>query len=276
MFLVFILCYNILMDKFYSTKEYRLLQSKIMKENWEKGVFDFKFKKQKRKCKRVGCGNIFEVIPSDKKIYCSQTCSAIVNNAKRGPMLTEQKIKISKALIGKKYSDRIGKILVPRVKIICANHKCKKEFLAERWMKRIFCSNKCHMAVIGGKPTSPKASRGKAGIRKDISDKIYFHSRWEANYARLQNYLGVKWEYEPKIFDLGTQNYTPDFYLPEKDLYIEIKNFLWKYSVVRDRKFRKLYPKIRLKMILKEDYLKLEKKYSHLIKGWEYKNSKFI
>jgi hypothetical protein len=87
--------------------------------------------------------------------------------------------------------------------------------------------------------------------------------------------LGIKWEYEPRIFDLESQNYTPDFYLPEIDTYVEIKNFLWKYSKIRDRKFRKLYPNIKLKMILKEDYLKLENKYSHLIKNWEYKNSPF-
>ncbi len=128
---------------------------------------------------------------------------------------------------------------------------------------------------MGGKPTSAKASRGKAGIRKDISETIYFHSRWEANYARMLNYLGVKWEYEPKTFDLGMQNYTPDFYLPETDEYIEVKNFLWKYSKIRDEKFRKLYPGIKLKMILKEDYLKLQEKYAKLIKDWEYNNSPF-
>ena len=131
------------------------------------------------------------------------------------------------------------------------------------------------MIITGGRPTSPKASRGKAGIRKDISETIYFHSRWEANFARLQNYLGIKWIYEPKTFDLGTQNYTPDFYLPEKNLYIEVKNFLWKYSKVRDEKFRKLYPNIKLKMILKPDYLKLQNKYATLIENWEYNNSPF-
>jgi len=91
----------------------------------------------------------------------------------------------------------------------------------------------------------------------------------------LLNYLKIKWQYEPKIFDLGSQNYTPDFYLPKFDTYIEVKNFLWKYSKIRDQKFRKLYPNIKLLLLLKEDYLKLENKYSNLIKNWEYKNSPF-
>lgn len=131
------------------------------------------------------------------------------------------------------------------------------------------------MAVIGGKPTSPRASRGKAGIRRDIDPEIYFYSRWEANMARLYTYLNVKWIYAPATFDIGGQKYTPDFYLPEKEVYIEVKNFWWKYSKMRDEKFRKRYPNIPLEVILKEEYLKLEKQYAYLIPKWEYKNSRF-
>ncbi len=258
----------------YHKKEYRKKQSAITKANWKKGVFDFTRKREKRICGRNGCGRKFEAIYSDPKIYCSQSCSAIVNNAKRGPMSAEQKIRIGKALRGRK-NPRAGEIIVPRVEIICANTKCKKVFLVERWKKRKYCSNQCTMAVVGGKPTSPRASRGKAGIRKDISKTIYFYSRWEANFARLQNYLGVKWEYEPKTFDLGSQNYTPDFYLPKSNTYIEVKNFLWKYSKIRDEKFRKLFPDIKLQLLLKEDYQKLENKYSELIPNWEFRNSPF-
>jgi hypothetical protein len=131
------------------------------------------------------------------------------------------------------------------------------------------------MKVIGGRPTSPKASRGKVGIRKDIDNNIYFYSRWEANMTRLFNFLCIKWIHQPRMFDLGSQNYTPDFYLPDYDLYIEVKNFLGKYSKIRDRKFRKLYPNINLILLLKKDYLELEEEYSYLIKNWEYKNSPF-
>jgi len=241
----------------------------------KKGLFDVIRKREKRVCKRGGCGNIFETKPSDLKVYCSQSCSGKVNNIGRGPLSKEIKLKISKALIGTK-SPYKGVLKVPRVEVICANPKCRKLFVAIEWTHRKYCSNKCTMAVVGGKPTSPKASRGKAGIRKDISDKIYFYSRWEANFARLLNYLKIKWQYQPKTFDLKTQNYTPDFYLPDVGNFIEIKNFLWKYSRIRDDKFRKIYPKVKLQLILKDDYLKLEKTYSNLIKNWEYKNSPFI
>jgi len=261
-------------NDFYNTREYKEKQSKITKRNWKKGIFDFRYKREKRICARKKCRKVFEVIPSNSKIYCSQSCAALVNNAKRGPMPRTQKIKIARALIGRK-SPYAGIIRIPRVEVICANPKCEKVFFIERWMKKKFCSNKCAMAVIGGKPTSPRAARGKAGIRKDISKIIYFYSRWEANFARLLNYLDIKWRYQPKTFDLITQNYTPDFYLPKYNTYVEIKNFLWKYSKIRDEKFRELYPKINLVLLLSEDYLKLQGEYSSLIKNWEYKNSPF-
>jgi len=259
---------------FYNSKEYRAKQSAITKENWKKGIFNFHYKREKRKCARKGCGKIFEVIPSNPKIYCCQSCAGKVNNIGRGPLSEETKLKIAKSLTGRK-NPHGGIIRIPRVKIICANPNCKKMFFVERWMKRKFCSNKCAIKTIGGRPTSPKAARGKAGIRKDISKTIYFYSRWEANIARLFNYLGIKWIYQPKTFDLGSQNYTPDFYLPDYNIYIEVKNFLWKYSKIRDRKFRKLYPDMNLILLLKKDYLELEKKYSRLIENWEYKNSPF-
>lgn len=260
---------------FYNNQEYKEKQSTITKENWKKGIFNFHFRREKRSCNRKGCNNIFETIPSDSRIYCSRSCSGKVNNINRGPLPEEVKLKIAAKLKGRK-NPHAGIIKIPRIEILCANPKCGKLFLIERWMKRKFCSNDCAMAVIGGKPTSPKAARGKAGIRKDISAIIYFYSRWEANIARLFNYLGVKWLYQPKTFDLGSQNYTPDFYLPNYNTYIEVKNFLWRYSKIRDRKFRKVYPNIKLILLLKKNYLKLEKKYSHLIKNWEYKNSPFL
>ncbi|OGD25818.1 hypothetical protein A2819_02140 [Candidatus Azambacteria bacterium RIFCSPHIGHO2_01_FULL_40_24] len=256
---------------FYNDTEYKERQSVIMKENWRKGLFDSIRKREKRTCK--GCGKIFEVIPSDPKIYCGHKCSAIVANFGR-IQSADTKLKIGKALLGTKSLYK-GIVKTPRVEVVCGNPKCKRVFIAEKFRNRKYCSNQCTMAVVGGNPTSPKASRGKAGIRKDISDKIYFYSRWEANYARLQNYLGIKWEYELKTFDLGSQNYTPDFYLPRTNTYIEVKNFLWKYSKIRDQKFRKLYPNIKLHLLLKDDYLKLENKYSKLIPNWEFKNSPF-
>ncbi len=93
--------------------------------------------------------------------------------------------------------------------------------------------------------------------------------------ARLYTYVGVKWEYTPKSFDIGEQMYTPDFYLPETDTYVEIKNFWGEYSRIRDEKFRASHPTVRLEVILKGKYLELEQAYARHIPYWEYKNSVF-
>lgn len=51
-----------------------------------------------------------------------------------------------------------------------------------------------------------------------------FRSRLEARWAVFFETLGVRWEYESQGFELsdGTR-YLPDFYLPDRGLYVEIK-----------------------------------------------------
>ncbi|MDA1337170.1 MAG: hypothetical protein O3C23_00130 [bacterium] len=187
-------------------------------------------------------------------------------------MTEEVKQKIAASLAGRTYPARKKNFIEKR----CENQECMKTFSVWPYQaKRKFCSNQCAMTVIGGQPTSPRASRGKAGIRRDIDPTIYFYSRWEANMARLYTYLGIAWLYAPTSFDIGGQIYTPDFYLPGFEKYIEVKNFWWKYSKERDEKFRKLYPHIKLDVILKPEYLALEKRYAKLIPVWEYRNTPF-
>ena len=64
---------------------------------------------------------------------------------------------------------------------------------------------KGHVAANGG--VNPERSRGtwKAGWREIAGRRIYFRSRWEANYARYLQWLKdrgeiVDWEYEPETF----------------------------------------------------------------------------
>ncbi|OHB19471.1 MAG: hypothetical protein A2666_04900 [Parcubacteria group bacterium RIFCSPHIGHO2_01_FULL_47_10b] len=129
------------------------------------------------------------------------------------------------------------------------------------------------MAVIGGKATSPKAARGVSGIRKDIDDETCFYSRWEANIARVFNFERIAWVHQPQRFSLGSHTYTPDFFLPDRGVYVEVKNYWNAYSLERDTKFRALYPNIPLRVISKKEYMKLQSLYAKDIKNWEYINS---
>ncbi len=258
---------------FYDSLSYRATQASLTKRNQDKGIYRHLIKRTSRLCARQGCGETFTSIVTDPKQYCSRSCAAKVNNSKR-IWSEEVKKKIALSMFGKPHPLK-GILKVPRHKAFCANPNCGKEFAYERHRTRKFCSNSCLIQVIGHQTTSPKASRGKAGIRPDISSSIYFYSRWEANIARLYTFLRIQWVYAPTSFDIGNQVYTPDFYLPETDTYVEVKNFMGEYSKKRDFKFRQKYPHLRLEMILKEAYLELEKNYSSQIAFWEYKNSKF-
>jgi hypothetical protein len=53
----------------------------------------------------------------------------------------------------------------------------------------------------------------------------------ELECAKILDYYGVRWQYEPRTFVLETaadgrviEAFTPDFYLPEQDCWIEVKH----------------------------------------------------
>ena len=70
------------------------------------------------------------------------------------------------------------------------------------------------------------------------------------------------------IFEAGdgnvVQRFTPDFYLPAYDMYIEITTLNQKLVTKKNRKVRRLrerYPEIRCKVFYQRDYLSLVTKY---------------
>ena len=98
-----------------------------------------------------------------------------------------------------------------------------------------------------------------------------FANRSELECAKILDYYGVPWEYEPHTFVLErdaegrvVEAFTPDFHLPEQDLYLEIT--MMKQSLVtrknrKLRKFRELYPSIRIKLFYKRDVERLAQRY---------------
>ncbi len=257
---------------FYHTAEYRSKLSELSKKAWARGVFDHLLAKiEERRCERTECTNFFSVKRYSANRFCSQRCAAICHNIIRGPrsLLTRQKIAHTLRTRAQIVpSAQKGKIIVPRLVRNCLT--CNKQFETLKSQNHKYCSVFCSIRDIGSRITSPKAAKGKSGIRKDISPTICFYSRWEANFARILNMMDIQWEFQPRRFDLLTQKYTPDFYLPEYDLFIEIKNFLSEFSRNRDERFRKLYPDIKLHLLLKDEYLELQKEFAPMIDEWEY------
>ncbi len=103
------------------------------------------------------------------------------------------------------------------------------------------------------------------------SDATPFAHASERQFARLLDFYQIDWEYEPRSFDLEhdrdgnvIQQFTPDFYLPAYDLYIEITTMNQKLVTRKNRKVRRLkelYPEINCKIFYQRDYLSLVTKY---------------
>lgn len=255
---------------FYDSEEYREKQRRITKANAERGVYAHLKKREIRTCVLDGCSNVFEVVQTEKKRFCGRKCAR--QGAAPRPQTAVTREKISRALQGRAVGGnrRKGQIYIPRKPRQCESPWCINLFTSERWSKKRFCSASC----AAKRPTSPKASRGKSGIRPDISNTLNFHSTWEANVARMYTHLGIEWRYEPKTFDIGGHTYTPDFYLPKYDEYLEVKNFWSDYSAERDKKFRATHPKIYLRVLLRDEYFALQKLYGQAIPNWEFSGRK--
>ena len=128
-----------------------------------------------------------------------------------------------------------------------------------------------------------REEHGKKGRDEDLSaqalrheeplksDTVDFAHASERQFAQLLDFYQIAWEYEPRSFDLEVdkdgnplQRFTPDFYLPAYDLYIEITTLNQKLVTKKNRKVRRLrelYPHVKCKIFYQRDYLSLVTKY---------------
>jgi hypothetical protein len=99
------------------------------------------------------------------------------------------------------------------------------------------------------------------------SEPPRFVSPAELECAKVLDYYGIAWEYEPRTFVLEKDEagrvleaFTPDFYLSEQDLYVEITAMKQSLVTRKNRKVRKLrerYPGIRIKLFYRRDLERL-------------------
>jgi hypoxanthine phosphoribosyltransferase len=107
-----------------------------------------------------------------------------------------------------------------------------------------------------------------------VTSEARFAHASEAELARILDYYGVAWQYEPRTFPIQwnpdgkvVESFSPDFYLPELELYIELTTL--KQSLVRRknrklRRLRELYPDIRVKLFYGKDFRALMLKYGRV------------
>ena len=94
----------------------------------------------------------------------------------------------------------------------------------------------------------------------------------EYELARILDFYGIDWQYEPRSFPLRwerghvTEAFTPDFYLPDLNLYVELTTLKSSLTAEKNRKMRllkEIYPEVNVIMLKKRDYLRLLAKYGY-------------
>jgi hypothetical protein len=98
-----------------------------------------------------------------------------------------------------------------------------------------------------------------------------FQNEAERECAKVLDFYGVPWEYEPHTFVLEedadgrtTLAFTPDFFLPEQNLYLEITVMKQRLVTRKNRKLRRLrerYPDVNVKLFYKRDIERLAQRY---------------
>ncbi len=105
---------------------------------------------------------------------------------------------------------------------------------------------------------------------KPFRDPSCFANESEVEFARLLDFYNIEWVYEPRSFVLNkegnriTEMFSPDFYLPELDLYVELTTLKQSLITQKNRKIRRLkelYPDINITLMNKNKYDTLLAKY---------------
>ena len=96
----------------------------------------------------------------------------------------------------------------------------------------------------------------------------------EAEMARILDFYRIRWEYEPHTFPIlwnldgdVTESFSPDFWLPDLDLYLEMTTLRQKLVRKKNRKLRRireLYPDLRIKLFYARDFKALLLKFGRL------------
>ena len=92
--------------------------------------------------------------------------------------------------------------------------------------------------------------------------------------ARILDFYAVRWEYEPVTFPIlwsldgdVIESFSPDFYLPDLDMFLEMTTLRQRLVRKKNRKLRRLrelYPDIRIKLFYARDFREMLLKYGRI------------
>jgi len=111
-------------------------------------------------------------------------------------------------------------------------------------------------------------------------DQMEFAHPSERIAAEILEFYGIAWSYEPDTFPIEWDSagnviasFSPDFYLPDMDLYIELTTMSQKLVTKKNRKVRRLkelYPDIKIKIFYQRDFRNLLLKFGLGVQSQEH------
>lgn len=143
-------------------------------------------------------------------------------------------------------------------------------------------------------------SKTRKGVRPEVHPRYSFKSATEANFARILNHIGCRWQYEERAFTFDGYKTKPHVYIMDFQItsggteelpngFYEIKGYMTPASRQKLRRYKKhykfessettvvIYSKYNKKDIAfckkqgyrMDFYDRLRSKYSQIIPGWE-------
>ena len=125
---------------------------------------------------------------------------------------------------------------------------------------------------------TPRPDPGEQHVEVDSRDErgttvagTRFAHASEAEMARILDFYGVRWDYEPTTFPIlwntdgdVVESFAPDFYLPDLEMYLEMTTLKQRLVRKKNRKLRRLrelYPDVRIKLFYARDFRAMMLKY---------------
>ena len=145
-----------------------------------------------------------------------------------------------------------------------------------------FATTMANLTAVALQRSALEKQKQKAGREEDRpetkattlrqADVATFAHPSEEEFARILNFYNIEWVYEPRSFPLRwegdrvTEMFTPDFYLPGLDLYVELTTMKQSLVTKKNRKLRhlrELYPNTKITLLYKKDYDRLLARYGY-------------
>jgi cytidylate kinase len=139
-------------------------------------------------------------------------------------------------------------------------------------LRQEILTTKLDVAQMADSEESDASALGNTELENEPLDKLpEFAHPSEREFARVMDFYRIRWEYEPKTFPIEWDDsrsvvkaFTPDFYLPDLDLFIELTTMKQSLVTKKNRKvrlLRELYPEVNIKILYERDYKNLIWKY---------------